>query len=179
MSIELIEKTAEETAQRVVLELKKQGMLKDNKETPFQKTEKLLYNYNNFLDSIRDRENMIEELENGSIGIKSRSITSFSTAPISDFTSEAEKKADEIENHKNQIRVTKNFISTIDSALELISGEKYYEIIRMWYFERKSREEIADYYKVDVKTITRNKNKLINRLQIRLFSDEYITQIFA
>lgn len=179
MNTGLIEKTAEETAHRVVLELKKQGMLKDKKETPFQKTEKLLYNYNNFLESVRDREKMIEELENGSVDIKSRSITSFSTAPVSGFTSEAEKKADEIENHKNQIRVTKNFISTIDSALELISGEKYYEIIRMWYFEGKSREEIADYYRVDVKTITRNKNKLINRLQIRLFSDEYITQIFA
>ena len=179
MNSDLIERAAEETAHRVVLELKRQGMLRDNKETPFQKTEKLLYNYNNFLESIRDREKMIKELENGSVGIKSRSITSFSTAPVSDFTSETEKKADEIENHKNQIRVTRNFISTIDSALELINNDKYYEIIQMWYFEGKSREEIAAYFKVDVKTITRNKNRLINRLQIRLFSDEYITQIFA
>lgn len=179
MSEELIEQTAEVTAQRVVLELKKQGMLKDNNETPFKKTEKLLYNYKDFIESIRDREKLIEDLENSSTGMKSRSITSFSTAPVSDFTSEAERKADEIENHKNQIRITKNFISTIDAALALIKDDKYYGIIELWYFDGKSREEIAAEYNVDVKTITRNKNRLINRLQIRLFSDEYITRIFA
>ena len=179
MSTEIIEKTAEITAQRVVYELKRQGMLKDDKESPFQKTEKLLYNYNNFLESIKNREQLIKELENDGNVFKTRSITSFSTAPRSDFTSEAEKKADEIANHENHIRVTKNFISTIDSALKLIEDDKYYGIIEMWYFENMTREDIAEFYKVDVKTITRNKNRLINKIQISLFSDEYIERIFS
>lgn len=179
MSTELIEKTAEETAKKVVFELKKQGLLKDNTQTPFQKTETLLYNYNNFKEVIRDREKQIEELQKNYSGIKSKSITSFSTASRYDFTSEAEEKADEIAKLENNIRVTKNFISTIDAALKAIEDDPYYEIIRMKYFEGKQRLEIAEYFGKDEKTITRHKNMLISKLQIRLFSDEYIEKIFS
>lgn len=49
----------------------------------------------------------------------------------------------------------------------------------MKYFEGKTREEIAEHFDVDVSTISRNKNRLINLLQIRLFSDEVIYQIFS
>lgn len=175
----LIEQTAEVTAKRVVLELKKQGLLKDNTQTPFQKTETLLYNYNNFQEVIKDKEKQIEELQNNYSGMKSKSITSFSTDPRCNFTSEAEEKADEIAKLENNIRVTKNFIKTINAALDLIREDPYFDIIRMKYFDGATREEMADHFGVDVKTITRNKNKLINKLQIKLFSDEYITRIFA
>ena len=72
-----------------------------------------------------------------------------------------------------------NFIKMIDIALNEIEDDPYFEIIRMKYFEGKTREEMAEHYGVDVRTISRNKNKLINLLQIKLFSDEYILQIFS
>ena len=45
-------------------ELKKQGLLRNNKRTPFQKTETLLYNYNNFKAAIQDKHDQIEEIKN-------------------------------------------------------------------------------------------------------------------
>jgi len=42
-----------------------------------------------------------------------------------------------------------------------------------------SREEIAEELEVDVSTITRNKNRLINTLKISLFSDEVIYELFS
>jgi len=49
----------------------------------------------------------------------------------------------------------------------------------MKYFESKTREEIAEELEVDVSTITRNKNRLINTLKITLFSDEVIYELFS
>ena len=139
---QMIEKYIDETIQRYTSELRRQGLLKDNKRTPFQKTEVLLYNYNNFKAAIQDKYEQIEAIE-------------------------------------QSIQVTKNFISVIDAALDILKDDHYFDIIRMKYFEGKTREEIAEHFDVDVSTISRNKNRLINLLQIRLFSDEVIYQIFS
>ena len=77
------------------------------------------------------------------------------------------------------ISTTRNFIKIIDDAIECLKGDQYYDLIRLRYFEGCSREDIAEYFDCDVSTVNRNKNRLINKLQIRLFSDEVIQQIFS
>ena len=79
----------------------------------------------------------------------------------------------------NKVFKSKNFIKIIDNAIDMLKDDPYFDIIRMKYFEGKTREEMAEYYDVDVSTISRNKNRLVNLLQIRLFSDEVIYQIFS
>ena len=69
----LIEQTAQATAQAVVSELKRQGLMKDNKQTPFQKTETLLYNYNNFQEAIKDKYLQIETIQTEGIPKKFKS----------------------------------------------------------------------------------------------------------
>ncbi len=44
---QIIEKYIDEAVKKTASEFKRQGLLKDNRQTPFQKTETLLYNYNN------------------------------------------------------------------------------------------------------------------------------------
>ncbi len=92
--------------------------------------------------------------------------------------SEAEKAEEMIYAIEQSIQVTCKFINVIDAALDSLKGDSYYEIIPMKYFEGKTREDIAGFFDCDVKTVSRNKNRLINKLQIRLFSDEFIYQIF-
>lgn len=73
---------------------------------------------------------------------------------------------------------TIKLVRRIDSALETIKNDIYYDVIPMYYFERKTREEIAEYYNTTVTTISRNKTKLINKIKPILFSDDVIYELF-
>ena len=129
---------------------------------------------------IREKEEQIAELRQFGMRKKSASITSFSgNTGLIEVKSDAEKVEDKIEMIEFSISTTRNFIRIIEDAIDALKGDPYYDLIRLRYFEGCSREEIAEHFNCDVKTVTRNKNRLINLLQIRLFSDEVIQQIFA
>lgn len=177
--INVIETTAQATSREVVSELKRQGLLKDNRQSPFQKTEILLYNYNNFKAAIDDKCEQIKTIRCEGIPQKSKSITSFSSSPTYEIKSESDKAEEKIESIENSIQTTKNFIKVIDAAIDMLKDDPYFDVIKMKYFNGKTREEIAEYFEVDVSTISRNKNRIVNLLQIRLFSDEVIYQIFS
>lgn len=174
-TVELITKTAQETAQAVVKEFKHKGMIKGDSRTPFQKTEMLLYNYNSFKDAIADKYKQIETITQEGIAKKSCSITSYSgNEGLREIKDDNEKAEEQIAQLEQSIVTTKCFIQMIDNALDVISKDTYFEALKMNYFEGKNREEIANYYGCDARTITRNKNRLINILQVRLFSDDVI-----
>lgn len=168
----------EKTAQAVVSEIKKQNLLKENRQTPFQKTETLLYNYNSFKAAIEDKYKQINTIKLEGVPKKSCSITSFPNGSKNYVKSDSEKAEDMIKGIENSIKVTTKFIEIIDSALDSLRNDQYFDIIPMKYFEEQTREDIAEYFDCDVKTVSRNKNRLINQLKIRLFSDEFIYQIF-
>ena len=73
---------------------------------------------------------------------------------------------------------TKHLCKKIEIALEEIKDDIYYDIIPMIYFENRTREDIAEHFNTSTKTITRNKNKLVNQLKLRLFSDDVIFELF-
>lgn len=173
-----IEIYIDETVKKTVAEIKRQGILKNNRQTPFQKTETLLYNYNNYKAAIEDKYEQIKNIQCLGVSKKSSSISSFSSGPIYEIKSEDDKAEEQIISMLNSIRITENFITIIDAAIDTLKDDEYFDIINLKYFEEKSREDIAIHYDVDPSTISRNKNRLINLLQIRLFSDEVICQIF-
>lgn len=75
---------------------------------------------------------------------------------------------------KSQQPHTKKLIKRVDHALKDLETDKYYEIIRLFYFENKTREYIAEYFNTTTTTISRNKNRLVNRLKVKVFSDMVI-----
>ena len=174
-----IQKIIKDTVSEMLFELKKQGLMKDTKHTPFQKTEQLLYNYMNFKQVIIDKQKHIDFIKENGIQKKSKSIVSYSGNYQLDTRNDFEKAEEQIEALENSILITKRYIAVIDDALSKLEDDKYYDLIRLRYFEGKTREEIAEYFDVDVATISRNKNRLINTLKIYLFSDEAIKEIFS
>ena len=48
----------------------------------------------------------------------------------------------------------------INAALQQIRGDYYFKVIPLYYKRRKKNEQIAEYYNVDISTITRNKRRL-------------------
>lgn len=169
-----------ETVSTAIYELKRQGLLKDNTKTPFQKTEQLLYNYDSFKKVIEEKQQEIEQIKEHGLPQKSKSITAFVGGDgLRDIKSEMEAVSDRIAEIEKSIHVTQRFIDVVDNALNLIRDNAYYDIIPLKYFQGKTYEEIADHFDKDISTISRNRNKLINELKIKLFSDEVIHEIFA
>ena len=167
-----------DVVQELLIELKKKGFTNHNKQTAFQKTEQLLYNYMNFKQVIADKQKIIEQIKQEGIQKRNKSIVNFTGNYQLDTRNDFEKAEEQIEALENSILITKRYIAIIDDALSKISNDKYYDLIRMKYFEGKTREEIAEHFDVDVATVSRNKNRLINILKIYLFSDEVICEIF-
>ena len=73
---------------------------------------------------------------------------------------------------------TKKIVHKIEQALDEIKDDLYFEIIPMIFFQNCTREYVADYFDTSTKTITRNKNRLVNQLKLRLFSDDVIFELF-
>lgn len=178
--LNLIDHTVKRTVLENISELKRQNLIVEGRQSPFQKTETLLFNYNNFKAAIKEKERQIEELRQFGLCKRSTSITSFSgNTGLVEVKSDAEKVEEKIEMIEFSISTTRNFIRIIDDAIVALQDDPYYDLIRLRYFEGCTREDIAEHFDCDVKTVTRNKNRLINLLQIRLFSDQVIQQIFA
>ena len=73
---------------------------------------------------------------------------------------------------------TVNLVRKVDEAMQTIEGDPYYDVIRLFYFERRTRESIALDYGCTETTISRNKTRLLNQLKAILFSDEVIFELF-
>lgn len=178
--LNLIQHTVQTAVHEAITELKRQNLIASGKQTPFQKTETLLFNYNNFKAAVKDSEDQIQEIKELGLCKKSKSITSYmGDCGYIEVKSDMEKAEEKIEAIEFRIQTTKNFIKIIDDALCSLKDDPYYDLINLRYFKGYSTEEIAEHFECDSSTVRRNKNRLINLLQIRLFSNEVIQQIFA
>lgn len=74
--------------------------------------------------------------------------------------------------------LTQKLVKILDGELERLRNDPYFEIIPMIYFEDKTREDVAEYFDVNERTVTRNKRRLVNELRVILFSDDVITELF-
>ena len=73
---------------------------------------------------------------------------------------------------------TVKLVKQIEEALVEIRDDPYYDIIPMYYFEGETRENIALTLETTVRTVARNKRRLIDYLKVKLFSDSCIYEIF-
>ena len=73
---------------------------------------------------------------------------------------------------------TKKLIKIMDVALKSIENDPYYKVIELIFWQHETREHIAEIFDVEVKTVTRNKNRLVNQLKIIIFSDDVIKELF-
>lgn len=69
-------------------------------------------------------------------------------------------------------------VKRIDAALYDIKNDIYYDVIPLYYFDGNTREFVAEYFDTTVTTVSRNKTRLINKLKVKLFSDEVIYELF-
>ena len=158
--------------------LKKEGMFREKRLNAFQKTEQLLYKYNDFQEAITGKEDQIKELREYGIKHQSKSITKYG-AGSGESKTDQEKLDEKIDNIENTIDDTRRYIKIIDSSLDRIKDDKFFGIIEMKYFKGMTHEEISFEFDVDQSTICRNKNRLIRTLSIRLFPDDSLNEMLS
>lgn len=73
---------------------------------------------------------------------------------------------------------TKKLCQKIETALKTIQNDYYFEVIALYYFEKMTREEVAEHFNTSETTISRNKKRLIDNLSAVLFSDDLIYDLF-
>lgn len=168
----------------VLNELEARGFIKNNYST-FKNVERILYEYPKLKASINEREKEISELKRYGIQEKSKSITGLSGNSM--------KKAkediidDSIDNLKKHIFKTKVIIKHIESVINTLKNDPYFDIIHLKYFEGKTHEQIAEY--IDKKnnkkettstsTIAANKNRLIESIRPLLLPNDLIGELLG
>lgn len=129
-ALQLIELTVKHT----VSELKRAGLIRENRLNSFQKTERILYLYPKIKQNV-EKYNF------------------------------------------DGTEVTREFIQMIDETLQSIGDDPYYEIIPMKYFERKTHEQIAEYFNVQPAAISKQRTRLINSIRGVIFPNDYISEL--
>lgn len=70
------------------------------------------------------------------------------------------------------------FKKSIDKILSRHKKDKYYKLIELRYFKNWKFTKLADYYNVELNTITYHKKRLIKMLSIEFFSEKVISEVF-
>ena len=73
---------------------------------------------------------------------------------------------------------TKKLCDKIETAMNTIKDDYYYDVISLYYFDGMTREEVAEHFNTSETTISRNKKRLVDDLSAVLFSDDLIYDLF-
>lgn len=73
---------------------------------------------------------------------------------------------------------TKKLCDKIETAMNTIKDDYYYDVISLYYFDGMTREEVAEHFNTSETTISRNKKRLVDALSAVLFSDDLIYDLF-
>lgn len=79
---------------------------------------------------------------------------------------------------KDDSETVVKLIAKLEMALIDIETKKYFEIIPMIYFENRTREEIAEHFNISVRTVIRQKIKMINQIKTKVFSEDVVFELF-
>lgn len=168
----------------VLNELEMRGYIKNNYST-FKNVERILYEYPKLKASIIEREREIKELREYGTQEKSKSITGLSHDTLRKDKDDIIE--DSIDSLKKHIFKTKVIIRHIESVINSLKNDPYFDIIHLKYFEGKTHEQIAEYLDrknnkketTSTSTIALNKNRLIESLRPLLLPNDLIGELLG
>ncbi len=147
----------------------------DNKQNSYKKTESILYSYNSIKEAIKVKEDIILEILENGLPEKSKSIVLNMANSKKDID---EVKQEYILTLKKEILKNESYILMIDKSLEVIKDDEYFKALKDKYINKKSIDEIANDYRKNNATISRNINKLVNKLRPIILTNLYLEEIY-
>ena len=162
----------DEISKHIIDTLQKLGVLRKVNST-YKSTESLLYRYNDLKNSIKDREEEIQEIRDYGLRGKSKSILKMPEGHGGDRDIEQEI----INGLEKDIKKTRLIVNRIDRVVAKYKSDPYGEIIKLKYFEQKTQQEIADYFEKDPTTIWRNTQRIINEIKVYFFPNDVVEEL--
>ena len=167
----------------VVAALKESGMVgrtepvvhKKSEKTAYAKTEALLFNYMGFKRIVEERKQEIADLRK--YGVPGKSAMSGgervqTSRTVQGIVLPEESVENAVRTVEASVQGTVQALALIDKCMAALKNDPYYDVLPMRYFEGRTLEDIGVYFGVDHTTISRNKNRLVKELSMRLFPDE-------
>ncbi len=133
----------------------------------FKATEKRLRALPILKDKLEKDRDRLEELEEYGLHGHSNDIIRFQRSGR--CVSDEDVLAALIQDMKATIAATEFEIQRIEEALALLSEDEYFEIIELKYFKGKKDDDIAEALHCDPRTVRRNKNRLVEKISVRLY----------
>ena len=133
----------------------------------YKETEKRLYAYPDLLEKIEGDKEKLQEITTHGAPSRSASVVRFQRLGVR--LSPEEILDGIIQDIKATIAADQHEADTIAAALERISDDPYYIVIKGKFIECKGDEEIAALIPCDVSTVRRNRGKLIRRIAVWLY----------
>lgn len=166
--------TETEVVKIVINELQERNLIKKVKDS-YKNTEYLLNNFDLLNKSISDMKLQIEDLKTYGIRKSGKAAVVVSQNMVKvDEDTIIEQRISEL---KQAIHRTKSVINSINHILQDLKSDKYYQIIDLKYFKKLSHEEIAEILECDVSTVSRNRNRLINLIKVRIFPNSFVDEL--
>ena len=163
-----------EVVKIVINELQERNLIKKVKDS-YKNTEYLLNNFDLLNKSISDMKLQIEDLKTYGIRKSGKAAVVVSQNMVKvDEDTIIEQRISEL---KQAIHRTKSVINSINHILQDLKSDKYYQIIDLKYFKKLSHEEIAEILECDVSTVSRNRNRLINLIKVRIFPNSFVDEL--
>lgn len=173
------EEDKNEIVKKVLEELKNQKLLK-NPKSAVASTKKMLYSLNVLPDAIKLTEEEIKKLEDELKGIPKPTAKSNSlilnerkgTYVYGDETLETR-----ISELKQIVVKAKSQIRIVNSSLEKIKDDEYYEIIPLHYFDGYTFEKVAEMCDWATGTVSKHHKRLLNVLKVYMFPDTFMDEL--
>lgn len=145
----------------------------------FKKTEQILWTYPSFQQVIVDKLEQIDEVKEHGVRTKSRSILEYTEGGNQEQGLKLTEDAinDVVQDLQNDLQWLYKTLGKIDLALNVIVDDIHYPILQDYYFKGVTRNELASEWNVDVKTISRWKNRLVRKMAMYLFPKEAGTEL--
>ena len=148
--------------------------------TAYQQTEQLLFNYNGFKRIVAEREQEIADLRKYGVPQKSASAggerVSSSRTNVGIVLPE-DAVEDAIRTVQRSVEGTVQALALIDKCMAALKSDPYYRILEMRYFEGRTQEDIALELNCSQVTISKNKNRLVRELSMRLFPNQAVEEL--
>jgi DNA-directed RNA polymerase specialized sigma subunit len=77
----------------------------------------------------------------------------------------------------DSVQTTVQAVALIDRCMGELKDDLYYDILPMRYFEGRTLEDIGAYLRCDHSTVSRNRNRLVRELAMRMFPDDVVSEI--
>ena len=176
--IEITSATVRETVAQLGLGTPKSKIAE---KTAYAKTEALLYNYNDFKRIINERMLEIDDLRKYGVPKKAKDITAYNATGggiVQGIVLEEESVEDAVRTVQASVQGTVQAISLIDKCMAQLKNDPYYCILEMRYFEGRTQEDIAATLNCSQVTVSKNKNRLVRELAMRLFPNQTVEEMF-